>query len=154
MDSRRPPPPPPAVVVPPAPPSNVANAAAAGAVAASNAAAAASSWDHGTNDAPLPPAQAAAGPNRAASADPANQREAIELLWFDKASVERIRDNPPWKQVLDALKPKPPEDVPFTPSSPEPTPEQKEKRDVAAIMTRAVPTPTASPGSTRRSPTR
>ena len=132
------PPPPPAVVVPPAPPSNVANAATAGVVAASNAAAAASSWM--TPDAP-PPAPAASAPIALRPLVRGNQREAIELLWFDKASVERIRENAPWKEVLVALKPKPPEDVPFDAElPPEPTPEQKEKRDVAAIMTRATPT--------------
>ncbi len=131
------PPPPPAVVVAAAPPGNVANAATAGVVAASNAAAAASSWIT-PNDAPAPVVSAPIALRPLARP---NQREAIELLWFHKETVERIRENDPWKEVLAALKPKPPEVVPFDAElPPEPTPEQKEKRDVATIMTRATPT--------------
>ncbi|HVY47120.1 MAG TPA: hypothetical protein VHB21_14630, partial [Minicystis sp.] len=104
-------------------------------VAASNAAAAASAWLTNT---PTPPPPA---PVQARSAARPGARDVVEVLWFDNDALPRVREHRPWKELLDALKPKPPEKVPFDAELPPvPTPEEQARRDVAAIVTRTDPT--------------
>jgi hypothetical protein len=131
-----PPPVPPPQVVPPPSPSNASNAAAGGVVAASNAAAGANAW----GSAPTPPPPAPAPPIMPRSVARPTAREVVELLWYEPTALDRFRAYSAWKPALIEAKPPPPEVVPFDAElPPDPTPEQLERRDVVAILTRIEP---------------
>jgi hypothetical protein len=131
-----PPPPPPLVAppvpvaVPPPPPSNPS--AAGGVLASSNAAAGAARASSPSLPAPV---EAPRGPAASQAAI-----EVVDLLWFEAAMIERIRDNPPWRGLLAALAPKPPrrrldDDAP-PPEEPE---DVKARRDVFGVLTEGEP---------------
>jgi hypothetical protein len=66
--------------------------------------------------------------------------EVIELLWFDPAMIGAIRENPPWRELLALLAPRPPEirydDEAPPPEEPE---EVKARREVFSVITEAEP---------------
>lgn len=110
-----------------------------GAVAASNAAASATAWST-SNPAPLTPTESSA----TATARPGTRivtRDVVDLLWFDPTFVDRIREEPKWKELIASLKPKasfeddPFEDAPVKP--PEKEKASEERRDVFGVLTRA-----------------
>jgi hypothetical protein len=66
--------------------------------------------------------------------------DVVDLLWFDAAMLDRIRDNPPWRGLLAALAPKRPRARPDDDAPPPEEPQEvKDRRDVFGVLTEAEP---------------
>ncbi|EYF01096.1 Hypothetical protein CAP_8654 [Chondromyces apiculatus DSM 436] len=90
-------------------------------------------------DLPAAPVQASA-PRQAPAAAPAHPaREVIDLLWFNPASMLRIRKHPAWKDLLADVKPRP-DDEDLDDDAPQgKRPSAKDRRDILAILARGKP---------------
>ena len=67
-------------------------------------------------------------------------REVLELVWFDPAFVSRIRRRPGWKEIMAQGKPRPNEDEVGGDATPEKRQEQRDRREVFALLARGEPT--------------
>jgi hypothetical protein len=112
--------------LPTAPPSTK-DAAQAGAVAASNAAAG-----------PRPAAPEASAAEQTA---PRSAGDLVKILWYDPACLPDVRQSPRYKPILAALKPKRKSDDDWfaEDASLEEPQEVKDRRHIAAVITRAAP---------------
>jgi hypothetical protein len=100
------------------------------AIAASNAAAEA----EGSTRAPIyrPPAAQVLPPIAA----PPEALEMVQLVWFDPASVPRVRRQPAWKRILDALEDEPPDTDLDEGGSAEDPVETEDRREIFEVLAR------------------
>jgi len=115
---------------------SVDRAAQAGALGMSNHAAK-SEWRAPTGDAPASPAPATPLPNIRPTSRFVDPREAMALLWFDAASVRRLRNHKPFREVLDEAEKKPIEPGLDDLSTEELAADVEDRRDVFEILAHA-----------------
>lgn len=108
-----------------------------GALGMSNHAANKSEWRAPTGEAPASPALATPLPNVRPASRLVDPREAMSLLWYDAASVRRMRNHKPFREVLDEAEKKPIEPGLDDLSTEELAADVEDRRDVFEILAHA-----------------
>jgi hypothetical protein len=112
-------------------------AALAGAGAVSNAAAGGAAR---SRDAAPGPRDAASEPKAARPALRSDEREVLDLIWFEAESLPRMRKKPPWRRLLDELENQIPDPELDDPEVVEEPKQMEERREVFEILAQGEPT--------------